>query len=50
MIPLVEADPDKNNNGGLQGVAVDSKGVVYSAHELRPASEGRGRNRHCGSL
>src|SRR5437667_883723 len=31
MIPFVEADPEKNNNAGVEGVAVDAKGNVYGA-------------------
>jgi sugar lactone lactonase YvrE len=31
MIPFVEADPEKNNNAGVEGVAIDAKGNVYGA-------------------
>ena len=31
MIPFVEADPEKNNNAGVEGVAIDVKGNVYGA-------------------
>jgi sugar lactone lactonase YvrE len=31
MVPFVEADPDKNNNAGSEGVAADAKGNLYAA-------------------
>jgi len=31
MIPFVEPDPEKNNNAGIEGVALDAKGNVYGA-------------------
>ena len=31
MVPFVEADPEKNNNAGVEGVAIDAKGNVYGA-------------------
>ena len=31
VIPFVEPDPDKNNNAGVEGVAIDAKGNVYGA-------------------
>jgi sugar lactone lactonase YvrE len=30
LIPFVEADPDKNTNAGVEGVAADAKGNVYA--------------------
>jgi len=30
LIPFVEADPEKNNNAGVEGVAADAKGNVYA--------------------
>ena len=29
LIPFVEADPDKNNNAGMEGVTADAMGNVY---------------------
>ena len=29
FVPFVEADPDKNNNAGMEGVAADAMGNVY---------------------
>jgi streptogramin lyase len=31
MVPFVEADPDKNNNAGSEGVAADGRGNLYAA-------------------
>ena len=31
LIPFAEPDPDKNNNAGIEGVAIDAKGNVYGA-------------------
>src|SRR5262245_23081544 len=31
LIPFVEPDPEKNNNAGIEGVAIDAKGNVYGA-------------------
>ena len=31
LIPFVEPDPEKNNNAGVEGVAIDAKGNVYGA-------------------
>ena len=31
LIPFVEPDPEKNNNAGVEGVAIDAKGSVYGA-------------------
>ena len=31
LIPFVEPDPEKNNNAGVEGVAIDDKGNVYGA-------------------
>jgi sugar lactone lactonase YvrE len=31
LIPFVEADPEKNNNAGVEGVAIDGKGNVFAA-------------------
>ena len=31
MVPVVEPDPDKNNNAGSEGVAADAKGNLYAA-------------------
>jgi sugar lactone lactonase YvrE len=31
LIPFVEPDAEKNNNAGVEGVAIDAKGNVYSA-------------------
>ena len=31
VIPFVEPDPEKNNNAGIEGVAIDAKGNVYGA-------------------
>ena len=31
LIPFVEPDPEKNNNAGVEGVAIDVKGNVYGA-------------------
>jgi len=31
VIPFVEPDPEKNNNAGVEGVAIDAKGNVYGA-------------------
>ena len=30
LIPFIEADPEKNNNAGVEGVAADAKGNVYA--------------------
>jgi hypothetical protein len=29
LIPFVEPDPEKNNNAGVEGVAIDAQGNVY---------------------
>ena len=31
LIPFVESDPEKNNNAGVEGVAIDGKGNVFGA-------------------
>jgi NHL repeat len=31
LIPFVEADPEKNNNAGVEGVSADASGNVYGA-------------------
>jgi len=31
LIPFVEPDPEKNNNAGVEGVAIDGKGNVFGA-------------------
>jgi len=31
LIPFIEPDPEKNNNAGIEGVAIDAKGNVYGA-------------------
>ena len=31
LIPFVEADPEKNNNNGVEGVGADAQGNVYAA-------------------
>ncbi len=31
LIPFVEVDPEKNNNAGVEGVAIDGKGNVFAA-------------------
>ena len=31
LIPFVEPDPEKNNNAGVEGVAIDARGNVYGA-------------------
>jgi len=31
LIPFVEPDPEKNNNAGVEGVAIDGRGNVYGA-------------------
>ena len=31
VIPFAEPDPEKNNNAGIEGVAIDAKGNVYGA-------------------
>jgi len=31
LIPFTEPDPEKNNNAGVEGVAIDAKGNVYGA-------------------
>ena len=31
LIPFVEPDPEKNNNAGVEGVAIDGKGNVFAA-------------------
>jgi sugar lactone lactonase YvrE len=31
LIPFVELDPEKNNNAGVEGVAIDGKGNVFGA-------------------
>ena len=31
FIPVLEPDPEKNNNAGVEGVAADAKGNVYAA-------------------
>jgi len=31
LIPFAEPDPEKNNNAGIEGVAIDAKGNVYGA-------------------
>ena len=31
LIPFVEPDPEKNNNAGIEGVAIDGKGNVFAA-------------------
>jgi len=31
VIPFAEPDPEKNNNAGVEGVAIDAKGNVYGA-------------------
>jgi phage/plasmid primase-like uncharacterized protein len=31
LIPFVEPDAEKNNNAGVEGVAIDAKGNVYGA-------------------
>jgi sugar lactone lactonase YvrE len=31
LIPFVEPDPEKNNNAGVEGVAIDAKGNVFAA-------------------
>lgn len=46
LIPLIEPDPDKTNNAGLEGVAADAKGNIYSVHELRPDRDPRAAKKY----